>query len=238
LGSSAAKAARSLRRISSGSAFSCGGNRNITSVAAPNRCACTEAAFNGYESPSGFNEAFKKLTGVPPRHSRDGELIHTSQILSPMIAASVGEGICLLEFNDRRMLPSELAAIQGLFRARIVTGGSPHLTQLEEELEEYFGGRRRTFDVPLSAPGSEFQKAVWDALLEIPYGETRSYKDQAEAVGRPQAVRAVARANGMNRIAILIPCHRVIGADGSLTGYGGGLERKRFLLELESRARS
>jgi AraC family transcriptional regulator of adaptative response/methylated-DNA-[protein]-cysteine methyltransferase len=195
-----------------------------------------EAAFNGYESLSGFTDAFKKLTGVPPKRSRNGELIHTSQILTPlgpMIAASVQDGICLLEFKDRRMLPAQLTAIQEVFRARIVTGGSQHIERLEGELGEYLAGTRRSFDVPLSAPGSQFQTAVWNELLRIPYGETRSYKAQAEAVGRPQAVRAVARANGMNRIAIVIPCHRVIGADGSLTGYGGGLERKRFLLDLE-----
>jgi AraC family transcriptional regulator of adaptative response/methylated-DNA-[protein]-cysteine methyltransferase len=200
-----------------------------------------DAAFTGYESLSGFTDAFKKLTGVPPTHARDGALIHTAQMLTPlgpMLAASVGEGICLLEFKDRRMLPRELTAIQRHFGGRIVPGGSPHLEQLEEELAEYFEGRRRSFDVPLCAPGSPFQKSVWSALLEIPYGETRSYKAQAEAIGQPQAVRAVARANGMNRIAIVIPCHRVIGADGSLTGYGGGLERKRFLLELEGGARS
>jgi methylated-DNA-[protein]-cysteine S-methyltransferase len=105
--------------------------------------------------------------------------------------------------------------------------------EAERQFREYFAGTRRAFDLPLAPNGSEFQQRVWRALLEIPYGETRSYKDQAIAVGDLKAIRAVAHANGQNPIAIIIPCHRVIGADGSLTGYGGGLERKRKLLELE-----
>ena len=101
------------------------------------------------------------------------------------------------------------------------------------QLEEYFAGTRRTFELPLDPQGTEFQRRVWDALLRIPYGETRSYREQAEALGNPRAIRAVARANGANRIAIVIPCHRVIGADGTLTGYAGGLARKAQLLTLE-----
>ena len=107
------------------------------------------------------------------------------------------------------------------------------LDEVTRQLTEYFAGKRRAFDLPLEPRGSEFQQRVWKALLDIPYGETRSYKDQAIAVGDLKAIRAVANANGQNPIAIIIPCHRVIGSDGSLTGYGGGLERKRMLLELE-----
>ena len=102
------------------------------------------------------------------------------------------------------------------------------------QLGEYFAGARRTFDVPLDLRGSEFQRAFWAALLEIPYGETASYGEIARRVGRPGKARAVGRANGSNPIAVIVPCHRVIGADGTLTGYGGGLERKRLLLDLES----
>ena len=102
------------------------------------------------------------------------------------------------------------------------------------QLGEYFAGARRTFDVPLDLRGSEFQRAVWAAVLEIPYGETASYGEIARRVGRPGKARAVGRANGSNPIAVIVPCHRVIGADGTLTGYGGGLERKRLLLDLES----
>ncbi|WP_193165913.1 methylated-DNA--[protein]-cysteine S-methyltransferase [Microbulbifer hainanensis] len=112
--------------------------------------------------------------------------------------------------------------------------GATALTDMAAgQLEEYFAGTRRAFDLPLDPQGTEFQRRVWDALLRIPYGETRSYREQAESLGNPRAIRAVARANGANRIAIIIPCHRVIGADGTLTGYAGGLERKAQLLTLE-----
>ncbi len=104
---------------------------------------------------------------------------------------------------------------------------------MADELERYFAGELTTFETPLEVPGTEFQQAVWSALRDVPYGETISYGEQARRIGRPEAVRAVARANGDNRIAIIVPCHRVIGADGRLTGYGGGLWRKRRLLELE-----
>lgn len=104
-----------------------------------------------------------------------------------------------------------------------------------EELEEYFRGERRTFDLPLHPEGTEFQKKIWEALQEIPYGETRSYGEIAERVGNPKACRAVGMANNRNPIAIMIPCHRVIGKNGSLTGYAGGVDLKRKLLELESK---
>lgn len=103
-----------------------------------------------------------------------------------------------------------------------------------DQLEQYFSGARRSFDVPLSLSGNPFERRVWEALREIPYGETVSYGDIARWIGAPGAPRAVGLANGRNPIALIVPCHRVIGADGSLTGYGGGLERKRFLLDLET----
>jgi AraC family transcriptional regulator of adaptative response/methylated-DNA-[protein]-cysteine methyltransferase len=114
-----------------------------------------------------------------------------------------------------------------------VPGSSRHLDRLSEELGRYLAGELARFEVPLDLRGTEFQRKAWKALQSIPYGETRSYAEQARIVGRPSAVRAVARANGENRIAVLVPCHRVVGADGSLTGYGGGLWRKRWLLDLE-----
>ena len=106
---------------------------------------------------------------------------------------------------------------------------------ITNQLNEYFEGRRIEFTMPLVTPGTSFQETVWEELRRIPYGSTRSYKQQAEAINNPEAVRAVANANGVNRISILIPCHRVIGSDGQLTGYGGGLWRKKWLLDLESR---
>lgn len=112
-------------------------------------------------------------------------------------------------------------------------GGSPLLREALRQLEEYFNGARRGFDLPLAPQGTAFQRRVWDALLAIPYGETRSYRDIAEQAGCPKGFRAVGMANHRNPISIIVPCHRVVGAGGSLTGYGGGLEAKRFLLELE-----
>jgi AraC family transcriptional regulator of adaptative response/methylated-DNA-[protein]-cysteine methyltransferase len=191
---------------------------------------------NGYESLSGFSAAFKKLTGESPTSSKKGEIIKTYQVLTPlgpMLAGSVKSGICLLEFTDRRMLEKELIDLQKRFKASIVTSYSTHIKLLKKQLDEYFMGERTQFNVSLCTPGSEFQNNVWKALRGIPYGETRSYKDQAKAIGNPKAVRAVARANGDNKIAIIIPCHRVIGSDGNLTGYGGGVERKKRLLEIE-----
>ena len=103
-----------------------------------------------------------------------------------------------------------------------------------KQLEEYFKGKRKVFDIPLELEGTAFQMAVWKALLKIPYGETRSYKDIAAIAGNAKACRAAGMANNRNPIAIIVPCHRVIGADGSLTGYGGGLDKKQYLLELEN----
>jgi len=114
-----------------------------------------------------------------------------------------------------------------------VPGLNEHLTQLRAELKEYFESRRTVFTVPLVTPGTEFQHRVWKALAEIPFGETRCYEQLATSIGRPGAYRAVGRANGDNRVAILIPCHRVVRRDGDLCGYGGGLWRKRHLLDLE-----
>jgi methylated-DNA-[protein]-cysteine S-methyltransferase len=111
--------------------------------------------------------------------------------------------------------------------------GAAPLPEVRRQLGEYLAGRRRTFELPLAPAGTEFQRLCWDALLAIPYGETRSYGAQARAIGRPAAIRAVGRANHDNPIGVIIPCHRVLGADGSLTGYAGGLDMKRTLLELE-----
>ncbi|MDM5200660.1 methylated-DNA--[protein]-cysteine S-methyltransferase [Fictibacillus enclensis] len=140
---------------------------------------------------------------------------------------------CLLEFMDRRALETELLFLKRKLNANFKKRAGAVSRQLGKELKEYFTGERQTFTVPLASIGTAFQLETWDALKEIPYGTTRSYKGQAEHLGRPTAVRAVANANGKNRICILIPCHRVIGDNGDLRGYAGGLDRKQFLLELE-----
>lgn len=153
--------------------------------------------------------------------------------LCPMLACASNQGVCLLEFTDNKRIEREFKDLGKRLNAEILPGNNPHLEQLQEELQKYFAGQLKRFTVPLHTPGTVFQEAVWKVLQDIPYGETRSYKQQAIAQGNPKAVRAVAAANGQNRVSIVIPCHRVIGADGSLTGYGGGLDRKKWLLEFE-----
>jgi AraC family transcriptional regulator, regulatory protein of adaptative response / methylated-DNA-[protein]-cysteine methyltransferase len=155
--------------------------------------------------------------------------------LGTMIAGAVDEGICLLEFSDRKMLNTEYKDLTKHFKTTIQEGENKHFGLLRKQLKEYFAGKRKEFSVPLAAPGSTFQQAVWKELMNIPYGSTRSYLEQSIALGKPESIRAVANANGMNRISIIIPCHRVIGSDGSLTGYGGGLKRKRWLLDHEKK---
>lgn len=197
----------------------------------------TSTAYDaGYESLSGFNDSFKAVFGVSPSNTKHKQVIDLTRIetpLGPMFACAAEAGICLLEFTDRRMLETEFKTLTKLFNASIVQGTNKHFQLLEKELGEYFDGKRTTFTVPLVTPGTVFQQAVWKELQTIPYSTTRSYKQQATALGKPEAVRAVANANGMNRICIIIPCHRVIGDNGNLTGYGGGLWRKKWLLDLE-----
>lgn len=196
-----------------------------------------ETAYDsGFESLSGFNESFKTIFGVSPKNSKTQRIIDLKRIETPigtMYAAAVEEGICMLEFTDRKMLETEFKDLAKSLNATIVQGENLHFKILEKELAEYFEGNRTEFSVPLSPVGTDFQKSVWKILLKIPYGETWNYKKQAEVLGDVKKVRAVANANGMNKISILIPCHRVIGSNGTLTGYGGGIWRKQKLLELE-----
>ena len=152
-----------------------------------------------------------------------------------MIAGAVDHGICLLEFSDRRMLNTEYRDLERYFKTSVHEEENDYFMPLRKQLKEYFEGSRKEFSLPLVTPGTLFQQAVWKELLNIPFGSTRSYLEQAEALNRPDSVRAVANANGMNRISIIIPCHRVIGSDGHLTGYGGGLKRKQWLLDHESK---
>jgi len=153
--------------------------------------------------------------------------------LGPMIACATGRGVCLLEFGDRRALETQYKTLQRLFNLRLTPGRNRHITRLGQELDAYFARKCKRFTVPLEYPGTPFQRGVWEELLRIPYGQTRSYEDVALAVGAKTSHRAVARANGMNRLAIVVPCHRVLKKDGGLAGYGGGLWRKQFLLDLE-----
>jgi len=191
---------------------------------------------HGYESHSGFREAFARTFGTPPGRANGTECITVSWIespLGPLVAGATGEHLVLLEFTDRRMLEAQISTLGRLFRRPIVPGENPVLGRLRRELREYFAGKLRKFTVPLAFPGSEFQQRVWRGLLEIPYGSTLSYEALARRVKAPRAQRAVGHTNGLNRIAIVIPCHRVVNKDGKLGGYGGGLWRKRALLGLE-----
>ena len=194
---------------------------------------------SGYASASGFSDAFDKIIGAPPGRAKKkpGNVLTYKRFdspLGPMVAVASEKGLCLLEFGDRRMLETEFQDLQRRMDAVILPGVSRFTDEAVRQITEYFAGVRSVFDVPLDAPGTPFQQQVWDALRQIPYGEIRSYGDIAMAIGSPKAVRAVGTANGMNRIAIMIPCHRVIGADGTLTGYGGGLWRKDWLLKHET----
>ncbi len=195
------------------------------------------SAFNsGFESLSGFNESYRTIFGGPPTSATKKNVLNIIRFttpLGPMFACASNQGLCLLEFTDRRMLETEFKDLNKRLNAIILPGENNHLDQMQIEIQEYFQGSRKKFTVPLHTPGTNFQEKVWKNLIKIPYGETRSYKQQAIALGNSNATRAVASANGKNRISIIIPCHRVIGSDGSLTGYGGGLHRKKWLLEFE-----
>jgi methylated-DNA-[protein]-cysteine S-methyltransferase len=156
--------------------------------------------------------------------------------IGPMTLGATDDALVLADFSERRMMPAQLATT----RRRIgptSEGSSPLLDRAETQLRAYLGGERVDFDVRIQLPGSPFQERVWDELLRIPYGETISYGELARRVGVPAASRAVGRANGSNRIAVIVPCHRVIAGGGGLGGYGGGLTAKRFLLDLEQRQR-
>lgn len=152
--------------------------------------------------------------------------------LGEMLAIKSEKGLCMLEFFDGKSTEKQLKEIENL--GEILEKDDDILNRLENELNDYFKGNLKEFTIPLDLIGTDFQKKVWNELIKIPFGETRSYKEQSLAVGDLLAIRAVANANGKNKIAIVVPCHRVIGSDGSLTGYAGGKKRKQFLLELES----
>lgn len=199
----------------------------------------TNTAFDsGYESFSGFGYTFKKIMGNSPKNSEDKTVIlisrHTTPI-GPMFICATENGICLVEFVDRKMLETEFKDLQNKLNAVIVTGENDHIKLAKQELDEYFNGTRKEFTVNLVTPGTDFQNSVWTVLQDIPYGKTVSYQTQSEKLNNAKAIRAVASANGHNRISIIIPCHRVIGKDGKMTGYGGGIERKKWLLEHEEK---
>jgi AraC family transcriptional regulator of adaptative response/methylated-DNA-[protein]-cysteine methyltransferase len=190
-----------------------------------------------YESSSGFYRAYERVMRTTPADGSRLTVITISHLdtpIGPMIAGATDDGLCLLEFSDRRMLETQFDTLVRRLDARFLYGTHPVLDETHRQLDAYFAGRLKDFTIPLVTPGTDFQKLVWQQLRRIPYGAVRSYTEQAQAIDRPRAVRAVASANGHNRIAIVIPCHRVIGSDGSMTGYGGGIPRKQWLLRHET----
>ncbi|GER07973.1 methylated-DNA--protein-cysteine methyltransferase [Iodidimonas muriae] len=192
----------------------------------------------GFDSASGFRTAFARLLGDPLSQFSNQSLLKVDWIktpLGPMIAVSDKRSLHLLEFFDRKALPNELKKLRKAVRGDLGFGRFDPIEQIQGELKAYFAGELCSFQTPLSFWGSPFTKSVWQELQRIPMGQTRSYSQIAALIGRPSAVRAVARANGANQLAIVVPCHRVIGAGGDLTGYGGGLWRKQKLIDLEHR---
>jgi AraC family transcriptional regulator of adaptative response/methylated-DNA-[protein]-cysteine methyltransferase len=191
----------------------------------------------GYESGSGFREAFTRIIGVAPRRAGETPALSVSWLDTPLgtlVAVADEQALVLLEFADRPILERQIGQLRRHTAAAIVPGCNDPIRSLQSELEGYFAGDLHTFETPLRLLGTPFQRRVWETLLCVGYGETRSYSDLAMEIGRPSAVRAAAAANGANPIAIVVPCHRVIGKRGGLTGYGGGLARKRWLLQHES----
>lgn len=196
---------------------------------------------HGFDSHSGFRDAFGKLFGHTPGQTDLVDCI-VSQLmetpLGPMVACATNESLCLLEFTDRRAMDNQIATLRKRFDMPIIPGTNAHLDLLQDELNRYFEGTLQQFTVPLTHPGTPFQESVWQRLRRIPYGTTVSYEQIARDIKCPSAQRAVGTANGANRIAIVIPCHRVVNRNGQLGGYGGGLWRKQFLLDLEQGRRT
>ncbi len=191
----------------------------------------------GYNSGSGFREAFTRTLGATPSRCISAVLraAWLDTPLGPMLAVADDDVLYLLEFVDRRGLERELERLREKTKLAIIPGQTEPIQLIERELIAYFAGKLKTFKTPTACFGPPFQKSVWNVLREIPFGKTKSYTDVAIALEKPSAVRAVAQANGANQLALIVPCHRVIAADSSLGGYGGGVSRKGWLLEHEAK---
>ncbi len=190
----------------------------------------------GYRSDSGFRDSFSVAFGRTPRDAREVDPVVTTLIespIGPLLVGATDHGVAMLHFDEGRSRSAELSDLSKRLGAPLMPGEHALLDDTRRQLGEYFAGKRRDFDLPLDPRGTAFQRRVWRALQAIPYGRTCSYADIAAAIRSPGAVRAVGQANHHNPIAIIIPCHRVVNADGRLGGYGGGLWRKQYLLDLE-----
>ncbi len=154
--------------------------------------------------------------------------------IGEMVLGSIADKICFLEFYLPERYKEMSGKLRKVFEADLVEGTNEVIEQADKELQEYFAGKRKKFTVPLDLRGTEFELKIWNQLLKIPYGQVVSYSDIAKRIHNPKSVRAVGGANHSNPVAIIVPCHRVVGKNGSLTGYGGGMDKKRLLLDLES----
>ena len=193
---------------------------------------------HGFDSDSGFRNAFGRLFGITSGRVRDADCLFAKRLDTPlglMLGVANENGVCMLEFVDRRSMETQVATLKKHFPHSVVPGSNAMLDMLSNELDRYFAGILTEFTVPLIHPGTPFQLAVWDVLKTIPFGGTTSYGAIAEKIGRAGASQAVGRANGDNRLAILLPCHRVVRSDGHLCGYAGGLRRKQWLFDHERR---
>lgn len=192
----------------------------------------------GFESPSGFRSAYSKLFGEPPAKGRTSPL-YIDWLETPMgrmISIADDAALYLLEFTDRKNMRRQFDRLRKVQGRPVLPGRTDITSMIDQELKAYFEGSLTEFKTPLATSGTDFQRSTWNALQTIPHGETRSYAQLAEMIGKPRAVRAVASANANNGLALIIPCHRVIAKGGGLGGYAGGLTRKRDLLDLEAQA--
>lgn len=191
----------------------------------------------GYQSSSGFRDAFSKVMGAAPTVlGTEQKILTTAWIdtkLGPMLAIADEKQLFLFEFISRRGLEREIERLRAKGKVVIVPGRTDPIDSIDSEIQAYFAGTLKNFETPVHLQGSDFQKSAWEALRKIPYGHTRSYSDQAQALGKPSAIRAVANANGANQLAVIVPCHRIVRSNGDLGGYGGGVERKQWLLDHE-----
>lgn len=193
---------------------------------------------SGFESLDEIINSFQSITTCSVHPSKNKITILLSQIATPigsMFVCATTNGVCLVEFTDRKDIKGQFKRLEKLIDGEISIGENEHIIAVKEQLTQYFIGKRQLFELILDIPGTQFQQQVWQCLTNIDYGTTSSYQQQATDLQNPKAIRAMASANGRNRLAIIIPCHRVIGKDGSLTGYAGGLARKQWLLDHEQK---
>lgn len=197
----------------------------------------TESAFDsGYDSLSGFAYTFKTLMGKEPQKGKSSNVITLKRIttpVGPMYIAADKHGICMLEFVDRKSIENEILKIQKIRQAPILIGQNNHIKEAEKQIVKYFEGKLKYFTLSISYIGNKREIDYWEKIKQIPYGETKTYSQLAKEMGL--SFQKIRKLNGLNKIAILIPCHRLIEEDGNLLGYGGGIERKKWMLNLEKK---